>query len=95
LTPGATRHDVTLSWTANREKGVNSVGGGYTLTISGQAAPINVPYVSGVAAPTSKVVSLYTGSYTATVKAYAALDVNGGNTGSTSLPASAISITVP
>jgi multidrug efflux pump subunit AcrA (membrane-fusion protein) len=89
-------HNVTLSWAANRESGVNSAGGGYTVSISGQSAPVNVPYVSGAAAaPTLKVVSLYTGTYTATVKAYAALDANGGSTGSTSASSVAMTITVP
>lgn len=87
-------HNVTLSWDANHETGVNSAGGGYTLTISGQSAPIDIPYVSGVAAPTSKVVSLYTGSYTATVTAYAALDSTGGATGSIS-QAATLNIIVP
>lgn len=73
-------HNVTLSWNANREKGVNSPGGGYTISISGQSAPtpINVPYVSGLTAPTSTTVSLYTGTYSATVTAYATLDATVG-----------------
>jgi len=92
--PAPAFHNVTISWAANREHGVNTTGGGYTLAISGQSA-INVPYVSGAAAPTSKVVSLYTGTYTATVTAYAALDASGGGSGSTSTASSTLSINVP
>jgi hypothetical protein len=84
---------VTIAWTANRESGVNSAGGGYTLTVGG--VTYDIPYVSGAAAaPTSKDVSLASGSYNATLKAYAALDVSGGSTGSTSA-ATSLSITVP
>jgi hypothetical protein len=85
-------HTVTVSWSANRESGVNMAGGGYNLTIG--SVTYNVPYVSGSAAPTSKDVSLATGTYLASLKAYAALDINGGNTGSTSA-ATTLSITVP
>lgn len=87
-------HNVTISWNANHEKGVNSSGGGYTVTISGKT-PIDVPFVSGATAPTSTVVTLYTGSYTATVKAYAALDSSGGTTGSTSASSASLAIVVP
>jgi hypothetical protein len=92
----ATNHAVTLSWSPNHEKGVNSPGGGYKVTISGRPAPIDVPYISasGVT-PSSTMVTLSTGSYTATVSAYAALDVNGGATGSASATSSSISIVVP
>ncbi len=92
----STLHTVTLNWTANREKGVNSAGGGYLVNISGQSAPINVPFnaASGIT-PTTAKTSLYTGTYTATVVAYAALDANGGNTGSSSVPSTAITINVP
>ena len=87
-------HSVTLSWQANRESGVNSTGGGYQVSISGQA--INVPYnvASGVT-PTTTITSLYTGTYSATVRAYKALDPQGGTTGSLSAPSASISIVVP
>ena len=90
-------HLVTLTWNANHETGVNSIGGGYIVSISGPSAPapINVPYVSGLTAPTSTTVSLYTGSYTATVTAYASLDSAGGTTGASSAPSSTKSINVP
>lgn len=91
----ATSHQVTLSWSANHEKGVNGPGGGYKVSITGKA-PIDVPYnaASGVT-PTSTMVNLTTGSYTATVSAYATLDANGGTTGNTSASSSSISIKVP
>jgi hypothetical protein len=92
----STNHAVTLSWSPNHEKGVNSSGGGYKVMISGKSAAIDVPYISASGiTPTSTMVTLSTGSYTATVSAYAALDVNGGATGSTSANSSSISIVVP
>lgn len=90
-------HNVTLSWVANHETGVNSIGGGYLISISGQSAPapVSVAYISGLTAPTSTTVSLYTGIYSATVTAFASLDLNGGTTGSSSIPSSTLSINVP
>jgi hypothetical protein len=90
-------HNVTISWAANHEKGVNTTGGGYSVSISGQSAPaaIDVPFVSGPTAPTSITTSLYSGTYTALVTAHAMLDSNGGSTGVTSAPSSTISINVP
>lgn len=92
----STQHSVTLTWAANHEKGVNSAGGGYLVSISGQASPINVPYnaASGVT-PTTTTTTLSTGTYTATVVAYAALDANGGTTGSKSASSAPITIAVP
>src|SRR5882762_4295786 len=49
-----TNHTVTVAWAPNHEKGVNSTGGGYEVSISGQPT-INVPYASGPTAPTSTV----------------------------------------
>ena len=92
--PPVTNHTVTLAWAPNHEKGVNSAGGGYQVAISGQAA-INVPYASGPAAPTSTVTTLSTGTYTVTVRAYAALDAQGGNTGSLSAPSQSLIVNVP
>jgi hypothetical protein len=85
---------VTISWAANRESGVNAAGGGYRVGISGQPT-IVVPYISGSAAPTSTVARLSSGSYTVTVAAYAALDAQGGATGSVSEPSQSITVTVP
>lgn len=92
--PAGTSHVVTLSWAANHESGVNKAGGGYRISISGQPA-IDVPYASGLAAPTTKDVTLTTGSYTVTVSAYAALDPQGGSTGSQSAPSQTLTVNVP
>jgi hypothetical protein len=87
-------YPVTLSWTPNSERGVNSAGGGYTVEMSGRPA-VDVPYESGPAAPTSATVSLPSGTYTVTVRAYAALDAQGGTTGRTSAPSAPITVHVP
>ncbi len=89
-----TIHDVTLSWAANRESGVNSDGGGYRVLISGRPE-IVVPYTSGSDAPTSVTVPLQTGTYTVTVRAFAALDPQGGTGGSLSAPSAPITVHVP
>jgi hypothetical protein len=95
FTPAATAtRDVVLSWAPNRESGVNSTGGGYQVSISGQPA-INVPYTSGPTAPASITVSLPAGTYTVTVKAYAALDAQGGSGGTLSAPSAPITVNVP
>jgi len=96
--PTPTSHTVNLSWAANREAAVNSAGGGYTVAISGHA-PIDVPYVSGPAAPTTTAATLMSGSYSVTVTAYSALNpttgISGGGTGSTSAPSAAFTFSVP
>lgn len=94
--PAPKAHLVTLSWDANREGGVNSPGGGYQVTISGQPAPIDVPYnASTGVTPTTTTASLNGGTYTATVRAYAALDTAGGTSGSFSATSAPITIVVP
>lgn len=75
-TPMPTSHSVDLSWTANREVEVNKAGGGYRVAISGQPV-IDLPYASGVAAPTSTSTTLMSGGYTVTVTAYSALNPTG------------------
>jgi hypothetical protein len=84
---------VTLAWQSSHEGGVNRTGGGYQVSISGQPS-IDVPYVSGSAAPTSTRVFLQPGRYTVSVQAYAALDAQGGNTGSLSAPSQSITVQV-
>jgi hypothetical protein len=83
-----------LSWTANRERGVNAPGGGYLVAISGRGT-VDVPYVSGLLAPTVITTTLPTGNYTITVRAYAALDVSGGTTGTVSAPSQTLTVNVP
>lgn len=85
---------VTIAWDANRETGVNSAGGGYQVSISGQPTQ-DVPYTSGSAVPTSTQVLLSRGSYTVTVRAYAALDPQGGNTGNFSANSQVLIVNVP
>jgi hypothetical protein len=85
---------VTISWASNHEKGVNTVGGGYRVAISGRPT-IDVPYLSGASAPTSTDVNLLSGNYTVTVRAYATLDAQGGATGSLSAPSQEVSVNVP
>ena len=89
-----TPHQVTVAWAPNHEKGVNSTGGGYQVTISGQPT-FNVPYVSGPTAPTSTITTLLTGTYSVTVRAYAALDAQGGSTGNISAPSQSLIVKVP
>lgn len=93
-----TPHSVTLTWTANRETGVNSAGGGYLVGINGPSAPapITVLYnaASGIT-PNTTTTTLWTGTYTATVSAFAALDAKGGTTGSLSASSVPITIVVP
>lgn len=91
--PPGTNHTVTLAWSPNHEKGVNSTGGGYRVSISGQPT-INVPS-SGSTAPTSVVTTLLTGTYTVTVTAFAALDAQGGSAGSLSAPSQSLKVKVP
>ncbi|MEK6209940.1 MAG: hypothetical protein AABM64_06120 [Pseudomonadota bacterium] len=92
--PPGTNHTVTLAWAPNHEKGVNSAGGGYEVAISGQPT-INAPFTSGLTAPTSTVTTLQTGTYTVTVSAFAALDAQGGSTGSLSAPSQPFTVIVP
>ncbi len=90
----AANHAVTLAWAPNHETGVNSAGGGYQVTISGQPTII-VPFTSGLTAPTSIVVTLQTGRYLVTVSAFAALDAQGGDAGSLSEPSQPFTLIVP
>ena len=92
-TPPGTNRTVTLLWAPSHETGVNSAGGGYQVAISGQPT-INVPFTSGLTAPTSTVTTLQTGTYTVTVSAFAALDELGGSTGSLSAPSQPFALIV-
>lgn len=84
-----TEHVVDLSWAPNRERGVNQEGGGYRVEINGRSV-IDVPYVSGPLAPTSVSTTLTTGLHVVTVRAYAALDAQGGTTGTLSAPSTLV-----
>ena len=87
-------HLIALSWAPNRESGVNSAGGGYEVSISGQPT-MNIPFVSGPTAPTSATARLPPGTYTVTARAYARLDAQGGSTGSLSAASQSLTFTVP
>lgn len=81
---GATR-TVTISWNANREKAVNSAGGGYRVYYSsvnnfsiGSASALGAAYVSGATAPTSVTTpALGSGTYYYRVVAYSTLNPAG------------------
>ena len=73
----------TVSWNANREKAVNSSGGGYRVYYSqvqgfdiSNAAFVDVPWVSGQT-PTTADITLTSGTWFIKVTAYSAL--NGGS----------------
>jgi hypothetical protein len=91
-----TSHSVTLNWEPNRETGVNSPNGGYLVSISTKpTTTIDVPYVSGPTTTTTTNVVLDTGSYSVTVRAYAALDAQGGSAGNVSAASSKLTVRVP
>ena len=85
---------VVLSWAANREQGVNRSGGGYQVTISGRL-PIDVPYVSGPEAPATVTAMLPPGKYAVNVRAFAALDAQGGRGTTFSAASQSIVVVVP
>ncbi len=93
-TPIPPSYAVTLSWASNHESGINSAGGGYQVSVSGQPT-INVPYTSGPTAPTTTTFSLHEGTYIVSIRAYAMLDPRGGNTGSLSAASQSIIVIVP
>ena len=99
--PAPTLHQVTLTWDENREADVNSPGGGYEISISGQSI-IDVPFP----APPNVTLTLPSGSYSAIVTAYSAIDPSTGvsdanasiaNAGVTnfSCPSTPITIDIP
>ena len=89
-----TSHIVTLTWAASHQSGVNSAGGGYQVLINGKVSA-TVPYASGALAPTTAQVTLNTGIYSVAVRAYAALDAQGGSSGSYSALSQPLLISVP
>jgi hypothetical protein len=74
---------LNISWTANREKAVNSAGGGYKVyysLISGfslnQGTMIDIPYVSGPLAPTTATISnltIHSATYYIRVHGYSSM----------------------
>lgn len=96
-------HSVLVSWSANREKAVNTTGGGYLVYYStstpvntSTAASVAVPYASGVSAPTSKMVTgLCSGTWHFRIVAYSALHPTGSSASSRSADSSEVSATIP
>lgn len=87
---------VTVNWTANKEKAVNSSGGGYKVYYSqtsgfniNTASFVNVPYVSGASAPTSTTIpGLLPGTWYIKIVAFSA--INGGSQSAVSGEASVV-----
>jgi hypothetical protein len=70
----------TVSWSANREKAVNSTGGGYYVYYSAShfdttvdASRVNVPFTAGDSAPTSATINLGPGTWYFRVAGYSNL----------------------
>jgi hypothetical protein len=76
--PPPSEHVVDVAWDRNHEAAVNALGGGYRVTI-GAYPPLDVPYVSSLLAPTSITTTLWSGTYTVSVRAYG-LAPGGGTT---------------
>lgn len=100
--PDFVRSNVTVSWSANREKAVNTTGGGYVVTYSqnpsagySEADKVTVPYVSGPTAPVSTTINIPPGTYYIKVYAYSALNPPNSSAGSRSDASIASIITVP
>lgn len=96
-------YSILVSWSANREKAVNTTGGGYLVYYStttpvntSTAASIAVPYVSGATAPTSKTITgLTCGTWHFRIVAYSALHPSGSAANSRSADSSEVNVTVP
>ena len=99
------RIGITVSWDPNREMAVNTTGGGYKVYYSttrsfnipdAEATEVDVPYVSGLTAPTSTSLKLLSDAdYYFRVVAYSALNPPGGGWGSTSAPSDEAFVKVP
>lgn len=96
--------NIQISWDGNLETAVNRPGGGYKVYYSansgfnpgdGGVIEIDVPYSSGVSAPTSIVLPLDPGIYYIRVAAYSALNPPGTVSGSTSTATPQITLTAP
>jgi len=105
-TPRPTQQvNIQVSWDANRDAAVNTSGGGYRVyyaTTAGLALTdpavtmADVPYISGLAAPLSTILSVTSGNvYYFRVAAYSALNRSGQTGGTESQPSSRFSLNVP
>lgn len=88
---------VTINWAANREAGVNNVGGGYRLYYAsapnvalGLATQVTVPHdpLSGLT-PTMAALQLTAGTWYVRVAAYSAVNTGG------STPSAELAVAVP
>lgn len=95
---------VTVSWETNRESAVNTSGGGYEIYYSKTSnfdieyagvTVIDVPYVSGTTAPTSKSIELSPGTYYFKIVAYAEISQPGTGSPSRSDPSTQLKVVVP
>ena len=100
----ATNPSIQVSWNASLAIAVNRPGGGYKVYYStnsgfnpgdGGVTEIDVPYSSGVLAPTSVVISVSPGTYYIRIVAYSALNAPGTSGGSTSTVTPQITLTAP
>lgn len=94
---------IAVSWNANKEKAVNSAGGGYRVYYSttsgfnpGTASYVDVPYVAGATAPTTtNLTNFMAGTYYFKIIAYSALNPPGQTGGSTSAASAQFQLTLP
>ena len=96
--------DITVSWEVNKETAVNRAGGGYIVYFS-QSSGFNpgdtgvssksVPYVSGVASPTTTVITVpVSGVWYIRVVAMSQLNAPGSTSGSQSAASSQVSVSL-
>ncbi len=92
--------NIQISWNGNPETAVNRSGGGYKVYYSTDSSfnpstVIDVPYISGVSAPTSILVPLSPATYYIRVAAYSALNAPGTSGGSISTATPQFILTAP
>ena len=95
---------ILISWNANPETAINRSGGGYKVYYSnnsgfnpgdGGVTEIDVPYDSGVSAPTSLQIEVDPGTYYIRIAAYSALNAPGESGGSISSATPQFTLTAP
>lgn len=99
--PGS--ESATVTWTANRDTGVNSTGGGYRVyyanasgvATAGNTQVVDVPYVSGPTAPTTATISnLGAGDWYIKVVAYSSYNPHAVAGGAKSSDSAEFKITI-
>lgn len=95
---------IKISWNSNPETAVNRTDGGYKVYYSSNSGfaisdsgvtQVDVPYSSGVTAPTSTQLQLFSGTYYIRIIAYSALDAPGTSGGSVSTATPQTTLVVP